>query len=119
MVCCVRFWYAVRTTLNKEITVRKLLLLAVFFIGGFIAGVKADEPVGKAEYQICSACHGAQGQGGIGPILQGHTPDYIIDRLRSYKAGETLGEQSPLMWGNAALLSEEDIAKLAEYISTL
>jgi cytochrome c553 len=98
---------------------RKLLLLAVFFMAGFIVGAKADEPVGKAEYQICSACHGVQGQGGIGPMLQGQTAEYIVDRLKSYKAGETLGKQSPMMWGNAALLSEEDIAKLAEYISKL
>jgi cytochrome c553 len=39
--------------------------------------------------------------------------------LRSYKAGETVGPQSGMMWGQAANLSETDIQDLAEYVKTL
>ena len=45
--------------------------------------------------------------------------EYIVGRLNSYKAGETVGSQSNLMWGQAANLSDVDINDLAEYINTL
>jgi cytochrome c553 len=39
--------------------------------------------------------------------------------LRSYKAGETVGAKSGMMWGQAANLSETDIQDLAEYVRIL
>ena len=72
---------------------------------------------GKQLYPACAACHGGNGEGGIGPVLAGQTGNDIIAKLNAYKAGETLGAQSALMWGQAAALSEEDIANLAAYIS--
>ena len=73
---------------------------------------------GKQLYPVCAACHGGKGEGGIGPALAGQTSDAIASKLAAYKAGETIGAQSALMWGQAAGLSEEDIANLAAYIST-
>ena len=73
---------------------------------------------GKRLYPVCAACHGGKGEGGIGPALAGQTSDAIASKLAAYKAGETIGAQSALMWGQAAGLSEEDIADLAAYIST-
>jgi len=85
------------------------------------AGVQlasADVMPGQAKYASCGACHGVRGQGGVGPMLAGQTVEYIVDRLRSYKAGETVGAQSALMWGQAGMLTEEGIKDLAEYIDT-
>ena len=79
----------------------------------------ADVMPGQAKYAACGACHGVRGQGGVGPMLAGQTTEYIVDRLRSYKAGETVGAQSALMWGQAGMLSEEDINDLAEYTASL
>ena len=73
---------------------------------------------GEAKYAGCAACHGPNGGGGIGPQLAGRDADYIIGRLTAYKANETVGAQSALMWGQAAMLSEEDMEDLAEYITT-
>ena len=73
---------------------------------------------GEAKYAGCVACHGPNGGGGIGPQLAGRDTDYIIGRLTAYKANETIGAQSALMWGQAAMLSEEDMQHLAEYITT-
>ena len=92
--------------------------------GGAPAGAKAEQVAlapadkGKRLYPACAACHGGNGEGGIGPALAGQTSDVIASKLAAYKAGETLGAQSALMWGQAAGLSEEDIANLAAYIST-
>ncbi len=65
----------------------------------------------------CIACHGASGEGGIGPYLAGK--DGIVDMLQAYKRKETRGSQSSIMWVNAQQLSTQDMANLAEYISTL
>ena len=74
---------------------------------------------GEAKYAACGACHGAQGGGGVGPALAGQSVEYIIGRLNQYKAGEKVGNQSNLMWGQAAGLSDQDMIELAEYIITL
>ena len=74
---------------------------------------------GEAKYAACGACHGAQGGGGVGPALAGQTVEYIVGRLNQYKAGEKVGNQSNLMWGQAAGLSDQDMNDLAEYIATL
>ena len=78
-----------------------------------------EELAGQSKYAGCSACHGANGGGGMGPALAGKGVQYIVDRLTAYKAGETVGSQSNLMWAQAGTLSDTDITDLAEYIETL
>jgi cytochrome c553 len=75
--------------------------------------------LGEQAYAGCIACHGAGGEGGIGPRLAGQSATDIAGKLLRYKNGETLGAQSALMWGQAAQLSEADIDNLAAYIATL
>ena len=65
----------------------------------------------------CAACHGPQGQGGLGPKLQGQTADEIISKLLAYKAGEQLGPQSMMMWPTAKQLTEGQIGATGVYIS--
>ena len=88
-----------------------------------VAGAVELEPVpslaGEAKYAACSACHGANGGGGVGPQLSGQTSEYIVNRLTQYKNGEKVGSQSNLMWAQAGMLSETDITDLADYVSTL
>lgn len=86
--------------------------------GGTAVAAVAALP-GEAKYAACGACHGAQGGGGVGPALAGQTVEYIVGRLNQYKAGEKVGNQSNLMWGQAAGLSDQDMNDLAEYIVTL
>ena len=62
-------------------------------------------------------CHGANGEGGIGPKLSGSTS--IVAMLQQYKNGETRGAQSALMWGQAANLSTQDMEDIQAYISSL
>lgn len=88
-------------------------------IAGSTAVAVANALPGEAKYAACSACHGANGGGGVGPALAGQTAEYIIGRLNAYRAGETVGSQSNLMWGNAAGLTDQDIQDLAEYTVTL
>ena len=64
----------------------------------------------------CAACHGADGGGGIGPMLAGQSSDDIISKLTIYKNNGQIGSQSALMWGQAAMLSEKDIETISKFI---
>jgi cytochrome c553 len=75
--------------------------------------------LGELAYAGCIACHGARGEGGIGPQLSGQPATDVAAKLLQYKNGETRGPQSALMWGQAAQLSPADIDNLAAYIETL
>ena len=72
---------------------------------------------GAGKYVPCGACHGSQGDGGVGPALRDRTVEYITDRLVTYRSGGRVGGQSNLMWAQAATLTDEDINQLANYIS--
>ena len=65
----------------------------------------------------CAACHGPQGQGGIGPQLQGQTADEVISKLLAYKNKEVVGPQSAMMWPTAGMLTEGQIGLIGVYIA--
>jgi len=83
------------------------------------AAAMSPAELGKAAFISCQACHGAGGEGGVGPQLQGRDSAYIVDALTTYKASGTRGAQSALMWGVAGPLSETDIEHLGAYIQSL
>lgn len=96
--------------------------------GGVLAMAEADAAaraqaspaeLGKALYAGCVACHGSRGEGGIGPQLAGQSVVVIAEKLARYKAGETGGSQSALMWSQAAQLSEVDMENLAQFVGSL
>ena len=64
----------------------------------------------------CAACHGANGGGGVGPMLAGQSSNDIINKLTIYKDGGQIGAQSALMWGQASMLSEQDIKTIGEFV---
>jgi cytochrome c len=78
-----------------------------------------DVAQGKVKYTTCAACHGAQGQGGVGPKLQGQKSEAIVKKLTAYKNKQQVGAQSQLMWGLAAGLTPADMANIAAYTATL
>lgn len=79
-----------------------------------------DTEAGKKIYSsVCKNCHGPTGKGMASfPRLSDKDADYIASRLKQYRAGETVGPNSPLMIPQAAKLSDDEIASLAAYIST-
>lgn len=68
----------------------------------------------------CRACHGPTAKGLASyPKLAAQPEAYLIDKLLAYRAGETLGPNTPLMAPRAKKLSDQDIANLAAFISGL
>lgn len=79
-----------------------------------LADTKATK--GSKLYASCIACHGAKGEGGIGPSFVGSKSDYIASSLNEYKNKIERGPQSALMYAQAAALSDSDIKELSKYI---
>ena len=76
----------------------------------------------KKAKAICSACHGINGQAAAGgnsviiPNITAQHKDYLIARLKSYKAGKIQHDQMTII---AGMLSEQDIENVAEWYSRI
>jgi len=97
----------------------KNFIALVVFCSLFTSVQAQDAAQGKAKYVSCVACHGVNGQGGVGPKLQGQKSEVIVKKLTAYKNKQQLGAQSQLMWGIAGGLSPADINNIASYTATL
>lgn len=95
-----------------------LIAAAVMVLMLFASDVNGAEPK-PGQWPMCAACHGQQGQGGIGPMLAGQNAEQIITKLNVYKKGGSIGPQSAMMWGTAKSLSDTDIDMIAKYIESL
>ncbi len=97
--------------------------------GGSIAAIErskqealaaaSPEALGEKYYGQCIACHGGNGEGGIGPKLQGQAGSDIAAKLTAYRNGEARGAQSAMMWPVAKSMADADIDNIAAYISSL
>lgn len=82
------------------------------------AQLMGDAEAGEAKSQTCVACHDANGAGTApeNPNLAGQVPGYIADQLAKFKSGQ---RQNAVMSGMAAGLSEQDMADLDAYYSSM
>lgn len=99
---------------------KKLLLASFFLISPSLVSA-ADLEAGKAKSAVCAACHGAEGisVAPIYPNLRGQKEAYILSSLKAYKSGERKGGMSMLMTPQAQALSDDDMANMAAYYSSL
>jgi cytochrome c553 len=83
-------------------------------------GAQAGDPVaGKDKSTVCAACHGADGNNPTAPLyprLAGQYEDYLYHALSGYK---TQARKNPIMQGQVATLSDEDLRDLAAYYASL
>ncbi len=90
----------------------------VSFGASAFAGGNVD--AGKATFgSTCVGCHGANGEGGVGPKLAGQSAKEIAEKLHEYKAGKQRGPMTSMMAPMAQGLSDQDIENIAAYIATL
>ena len=86
-----------------------------------------DPGIGQAQYAVCSACHGAQGEGNAllnAPRLAGQSSWYLKRQLKNFKSGlrgsaaeDPFGAQMAPM--AATLADDTAIANVVAYIGTL
>lgn len=82
---------------------------------------EGDVEQGRLSAQTCMGCHGAPGMrnaypGYRVPKLGGQHPEYIIAALQAYKKEQ---RSHPTMRAQAADLTDEDMANIAAYFSSL
>ena len=87
------------------------------------AETAAPSADGAALYAKCAGCHGADGKMkalGKSPAIAGEPADEVAQKLKAYKEGKLNAYgMGGVMQGQAAPLSDSDIAALAEYISKM
>ena len=78
-----------------------------------------DIKAGETRYaQNCGNCHGPAGMGLASyPKLKGKEVPYLVDRLKTYRAGTKVGPNSSLMIMMAQPLSDAEIDNLAAYLN--
>jgi cytochrome c553 len=96
---------------------KTIILATLVFLS--VSAQAQDAAKGREKFVSCTACHGANGQGGVGPKLQGQKAEAIEKKLTAYKNKQQVGPQSQLMWGMAGALSADDIKNIAAYTATL
>ena len=96
-------------------------LVAVLMVlaGAQTVAAAGDVAAGKAKAQVCAACHGANGTSvnPDWPSLAGQHAGYIAKQLADFKVGEE--RKDPVMAGQVANLSPQDMADLGAYFATL
>lgn len=96
---------------------KKLIILSLLTTPFWAQAGDAAKGQEKAQ-QVCATCHGMDGQGidASYPKLAGQYADYMEQALKDYRSGN---RKNAIMAGFAATLTDEDIANLAQYYSTL
>lgn len=105
----------------------KRLLLALVLVAPMTAAVaadagskdlftKGDAAAGATKAAACVACHGPSGNSAMPdwPKLAGQGSSYVAHQLKAFKSGE---RKNPIMMGQAAALSDTDMADIAAYFA--
>ena len=104
---------------------QKLIFLIVFLFSSssFAEELSKEMANGKLKVQkVCVTCHGMNGQAtGAGnsaiiPNITAQEKNYMVARLKAYKAGEI---KHPQMSVVAQMLTEQDINDVAEWYSKI
>lgn len=78
---------------------------------------KGNAAAGATKAAVCGACHGVGGNGIINPEwpkLAGQHSSYTLGQLKAFKSNE---RKNPVMYGQSAALSDQDMADLAAYFA--
>lgn len=105
-----------RTAVQRPFLHGALILLSLAGLPASVAMAQGSVEAGKARAVVCAACHGADGNSlnPEWPSLAGQHETYITGALQAFKKGS---RQNVLMSGQAAPLSDQDIADLAAYFA--
>jgi len=97
----------------------KTILAAIVFVS---TGAAAADGKALFEQKGCIACHGPEGNQPTGPTypkLKGQNKDYMIQQIKDIKSGARSNGLTAMMKPIVKNLNDEEIAAVAEYLSTL
>ncbi|NOX42119.1 MAG: cytochrome c [Gammaproteobacteria bacterium] len=95
-----------------------IVSIMMFFLLTAGASLAADAVAGKEKSLLCSGCHGANGISSTPdmPNLASQKEAYLVKAIKDYREGS---RKNPMMNSIAQGLSDDDIANLAAYFSSL
>lgn len=101
----------------KAQTLLAVTLLSVAISSPVLASGSGNAAAGKDKAAACAACHGADGNSVAPdfPKLAGQNADYLAHTLKAYKSK---ARTNAIMNGQAATLTDADIANLAAYYAS-
>lgn len=101
-----------------EVTGLSLAIAAVVAFLSSPAAADGDPLAGRKKAQMCAACHGLDGVSKIAeaPNLAGQNEMYLIAQLTGFQSGARSNEMMNIV---VKTLSEDDIANLAAYYSSI
>jgi mono/diheme cytochrome c family protein len=80
------------------------------------AGTATNTPHGAVVYAVnCSACHGASGQGGIGPALRNESAKKNTVAVAAF----VKSPPAPMPKLYPGLLTDADVAAVSDYVESL
>ena len=105
----------------RDFHMRKLCLSIVLTLAMPAMAQAADVKRGKEIAYTCLGCHGITGYKNAYPNyhiprIAGQTDQYLLNALKDYKAGK---RKHATMQAQAASFSDEDLANLAAYLSSI
>ena len=98
-----------------------LALLASFAVQAQTPAAEGAEGKGKQLAYTCQGCHGVTGYKNAYPTysvpkITGQSAEYLANALNEYRKG---ARKHPTMQAQAQSFSEQDIADIAAYLSSL
>ena len=99
----------------KRVLCAVMMGVAVATSGVAVAG---DAAAGKAKSATCAGCHGPAGisSNPLWPNLAGQKEAYLVKQMKAFRDGT---RADPMMAPMAKPLTDDDIANLAAYYSSL
>jgi cytochrome c553 len=96
--------------------------MALMALGSTVSLARADMLVteGMQPWEVCAECHSMDGISRMArfPKLAGQRPDYIVKQVRDFRDGRR-GNDGGQMAATASDVSDDDLAKAAEYFASL
>ncbi len=86
-----------------------------------LLSVAGDIENGKLKSASCAACHGDNGVSAnpVWPKLAGQNAKYLASQLYEFRKGSDGNRNNAVMYGIAAVLSDDDIEDLSAYYESL
>ena len=98
--------------------ISRLTLLLLLTFGAALGAAAGDAVAGKAKAVMCAGCHGREGISVIPryPNLACQREVYLVKAINDYRSGV---REEPMMLLMVGALTDDDVANLAAYYSTV
>ncbi len=100
------------------IAISRLTVLLFLTFGAAMGAAAGDAVAGKAKAVMCAGCHGREGISVRPryPNLAGQREEYLVKAINDYRSGV---REEPMMLLMVGMLTDDDVANLAAYYSTI